>query len=95
MVWLSEKLSKKSSGGLPLLDQPEVDELRKIDRTVKLPPPSKREGDSKRIEEILWSDPKEDITGIEPSSRGAGLNFGADVTETFLERNNLSLLIRY
>lgn len=77
------------------MDEPELDELRKIDRTIKLPPPSKREGDSKRIEEILWSDPKEDITGIESSSRGAGINFGSDVTETFLARNNLALIIRY
>jgi hypothetical protein len=28
-----------------------------------MPPPSKRKGDAKLIEEILWSDPRDDIDG--------------------------------
>ncbi|ADM11493.1 Ser/Thr protein phosphatase PP1-1 gamma catalytic subunit [Encephalitozoon intestinalis ATCC 50506] len=42
---------------------------------------------------FLWSDPEE-IEGIEESKRRAGVVFGADVTERFLEMNRLDLLIR-
>jgi protein phosphatase len=45
------------------------------------------------LEEILWNDPKEG-EGIEDSYRGAGKLFGKDITEKFLKRNNLMLLIR-
>ena len=45
------------------------------------------------MEELLWSDLKEE-KGIVPSTRGAGVFFGPDVTEKFLYENNLKLLIR-
>jgi protein phosphatase len=46
------------------------------------------------LEEILWSDPSEDITGTYPSPRGAGQLFGADVTQEFLSMLGAKLLIR-
>jgi len=46
------------------------------------------------LEEILWSDPEEGITGTYPSPRGAGKLFGHDVTTRFLEMLNVNVLIR-
>ncbi|HLI46606.1 MAG TPA: hypothetical protein VKU94_05375, partial [Geobacterales bacterium] len=45
------------------------------------------------LEEILWNDPMDD-NGLKASYRGAGFLFGADITEDFLKRNNLLMLIR-
>ncbi len=46
------------------------------------------------LEEILWSDPSDDIKGIRPSPRGAGKLFGEDVTQNFLEMLGVKTLIR-
>lgn len=46
------------------------------------------------LEEILWNDPEEGFAGVYPSPRGAGRLFGPDVTERFLGKNNLDMLIR-
>lgn len=43
--------------------------------------------------EALWSDPGPE-PGRQPSKRGVGVQFGADVTRAFLEANGLSLLVR-
>lgn len=46
------------------------------------------------LEEILWSDPSDDIYGKQPSPRGAGYLFGEDITRRFLEILNIKLVIR-
>ncbi|MEM3745097.1 MAG: metallophosphoesterase family protein [Candidatus Bathyarchaeia archaeon] len=46
------------------------------------------------LEEILWSDPSDDIRGKQPSPRGAGYLFGEDITRRFLETLNIKLVIR-
>jgi len=46
------------------------------------------------LEEILWSDPEEGITGTYPSPRGAGSFFGEDVTYRFLKMLSVNVLIR-
>jgi protein phosphatase len=46
------------------------------------------------LEEILWSDPSDEIKGTYPSPRGAGKLFGEDVTEKFLKMLNVEVLIR-
>jgi len=46
------------------------------------------------LEEILWSDPEENLTGTYPSPRGAGKLFGEDVTNNFLAMLNVNVLIR-
>jgi len=46
------------------------------------------------LEEILWSDPEEAMTGTLPSPRGAGKLFGKDVTDKFLKLLNVNVLIR-
>ncbi|KAG7375302.1 hypothetical protein PHYPSEUDO_001997 [Phytophthora pseudosyringae] len=42
---------------------------------------------------LLWSDPCEE-DGWKPSSRGAGVEFGPDITKAFCKRNGISLVIR-
>ena len=46
------------------------------------------------LEEILWNDPEEAMTGTSSSPRGAGKLFGNDVTDKFLQMLNVNLLIR-
>eukprot|EP01135_Chromosphaera_perkinsii_P002725 Nk52_evm93s226 gene=Nk52_evmTU93s226 len=73
-------------GGLFSRDDVTLDDIRKIDRFCE-------PGDSGLMCELLWSDPQ-DAPGRSPSKRGVGYQFGPDVTENFLNRNGLSLLIR-
>jgi serine/threonine-protein phosphatase 5 len=43
--------------------------------------------------DLLWSDPHP-LLGKSPSKRGVGFSFGSDYTASFLEKNNLQLLVR-
>ena len=45
-------------------------------------------------EEMMWSDPRTGLTGKQLSSRGAGIEFGQDVTFDFLRTNQLALIVR-
>jgi diadenosine tetraphosphatase ApaH/serine/threonine PP2A family protein phosphatase len=60
---------------------------------MDLPPGTAKEGSIKLMEDILWSDPIMG-EGREKAKRGAGTNFGEDVTREFLHNNNLMMLIR-
>jgi len=46
------------------------------------------------LEDMLWSDPDESISGTTPSPRGAGKLFGKDVTTEALGRFDARILIR-
>jgi len=46
------------------------------------------------LEEILWSDPWEGLTGAHASPRGAGKLFGENETKRFLDMLNVKILIR-
>ena len=48
----------------------------------------------KMLEEMLWSDPSNEVTDLGPSTRGLGNLFGVNVAKSFLTRNNYSLLVR-
>jgi len=48
----------------------------------------------RHLEEILWSDPEEDLTGTLESPRGAGKLFGKDVTDKFLRMLDVKILVR-
>lgn len=51
-------------------------------------------GTSLLASDVLWSDPTH-IPGMRANTvRGAGVLFGPDVTEDFLKRNGLTLIIR-
>lgn len=44
--------------------------------------------------DLLWSDPEKDINDFKESQRGAGYLFGGDVTQKFLQQNNLKFMCR-
>lgn len=45
--------------------------------------------------ELLWNDPRDMIDGFIPSPRGDNIfYFGTDVTDQFLERNGLNMIVR-
>jgi len=46
------------------------------------------------LEDLLWSDPDEDVQGVSFSPRGAGKLFGRGVTEEVLGKLNAEILIR-
>ena len=73
-------------GGLFSKEGVTIDELKRMDRCIDVP-------ETGIMTELLWSDPI-DGNGWRPSDRGAGIYFGQDVTEKFLNENNLELLIR-
>ncbi|KAJ7567015.1 hypothetical protein O6H91_02G128600 [Diphasiastrum complanatum] len=73
-------------GGLFSRDGVKLSDIRSIDR-FREPP------DEGLMCELLWSDPHPGLGRI-PSKRGAGVAFGSDVTQKFLEENNLELVVR-
>jgi diadenosine tetraphosphatase ApaH/serine/threonine PP2A family protein phosphatase len=44
--------------------------------------------------DILWSDPRADIEGFEPSPRGQGCLFGIAAYDSFLQKSGLTMMIR-
>jgi protein phosphatase len=46
------------------------------------------------LEELLWSDPDEQVQGIRASPRGAGYVFGKDITNKVLQNVGAQILIR-
>jgi serine/threonine-protein phosphatase 5 len=73
-------------GGLFSNDNVTLADIRKLERNMEPP-------DSGIMAELLWSDPQP-FPGRAPSKRGVGVAFGPDVTERFLQANNLSLIVR-
>jgi len=67
-------------------DDVTLDQIRKINRECEPP-------DEGLMTEMLWSDPQKD-KGRAASKRGVGVAFGQDVTENFLKKNDLQLVIR-
>lgn len=63
-----------------------LDQLRLLDRKQEIP-------DEGLFSDIMWSDPGQN-EGFVRSSRGAGYLFGADVTQEFMEINDLKLICR-
>jgi len=63
-----------------------VEAIQQIDRFGQPP-------DNSIMSDLLWSDPQ-DVFGVTMSQRGIGCLFGPDITESFLKRNNLSLIVR-
>lgn len=49
----------------------------------------------KALFQIMWNDPKEEVSYFKPSYRGPGiLFFGKDALDEFLQENNLDVIIR-
>merc|ERR1712050_475693 len=73
-------------GGLFSQDNITLDQIRRLNRECEPP-------DEGLMTEMLWSDPQPG-KGRLPSKPGVGVAFGQDVTENFLEKNDLKLVIR-
>ena len=73
-------------GGLFNKDNVTLEDIRNIDR-IRQPP------DEGLMCDILWSDPMLN-SGRSPSKRGVGVQFGPDITESFLKLNKLDYIIR-
>lgn len=73
-------------GGLPAKADFVLEDVKEINR-FRVPE------NGTLMSQLLWSDPQESF-GLSPSHRGEGVLFGPDVTTDFLNRNNLSKIIR-
>ncbi|PIK56905.1 putative serine/threonine-protein phosphatase [Apostichopus japonicus] len=73
-------------GGLFSSDDVTLEDIRKVDRNRQPP-------DSGIMCELLWSDPQPQA-GRSPSKRGVGIQFGPDITQKFLDHNDLEYVIR-
>ena len=71
-------------GGFPT----KICTLQEIAEAAKLHP------EKSFLEELLWNDPDETITGVFPSPRGVGTLFGKNVTHEVLAKLNAKILIR-
>jgi diadenosine tetraphosphatase ApaH/serine/threonine PP2A family protein phosphatase len=81
-------------GGLSALPDVTLAEIRALDRfAVRHRSKRDRTRDDVLMESLLWSDPRP-IVGTHESQRGAGVEFGADITRAFLHRNHLRMVIR-
>lgn len=79
-------------GGLFSRDNVTLAHLKAINR--KREPPLHQFGfEDKIFEDMLWSDPRS-IQSRQPSERGAGVEFGVDVTNNFCLVNKIALIIR-
>jgi protein phosphatase len=79
-------------GGLFSRDNVTLAHLKAISR--KREPPLHQSGfEDKIYEDMLWSDPRP-ISTRQPSERGAGVEFGVDVTNNFCLVNRIALVIR-
>jgi len=80
-------------GGLFSRDAVSLDHLRGISRKRE-PPVHSEVFEDRLYEEMLWSDPRANLAGKQLSTRGAGIEFGQDVTFEFLRTNQLALIVR-
>ncbi|ETW00195.1 hypothetical protein H310_07593 [Aphanomyces invadans] len=79
-------------GGLFSCDNVTLAHIKAINR--KREPPLHQTGfEDKIYEDMLWSDPRT-IAGRQPSERGAGTEFGHEVTNNFCAVNRVALVIR-
>ena len=83
-------------GGPPCDEGATVDEVRTLPRGAES---ARAPVDKKRMQwykELVWSDPHPEATfiGSVPSHRGAGVLWGKDVSERFLQTNKLEVIIR-
>ncbi|XP_024082040.1 serine/threonine-protein phosphatase 5-like isoform X2 [Cimex lectularius] len=73
-------------GGLFAKDGVTLDDIKNIDRNRQPP-------DEGLMCDLLWSDPQP-ANGRALSKRGVGVQFGPDVTSSFIKQNNLDYIIR-
>lgn len=82
-------------GGLPRRRGVTVNDISRIQRFRQVPMPDYSQPEEDEIfQDLLWSDPVEDIGGWRESQRGAGVEFGVDVTREFMQNNKFELIVR-
>jgi diadenosine tetraphosphatase ApaH/serine/threonine PP2A family protein phosphatase/Ca2+-binding EF-hand superfamily protein len=79
-------------GGLSSHENVTVEELLQINHRREIPTQGTSRADE-LFTHLLWSDPR-DEDGWKASSRGAGVEFGPDITRAFCSTNGISLIIR-
>ncbi|KAH9142964.1 hypothetical protein AeRB84_012998 [Aphanomyces euteiches] len=79
-------------GGLFSTRQVTLAQLNQINR-FREPPLHSNQVEDKIFEDMLWSDPRA-IQGQHQSMRGAGIEFGDDITNEFCLTNKVALVIR-
>jgi len=81
-------------GGLTEVSDLHVDDVDKIKKDY-MPSGKQKVKESIVFQQLLWSDPEpKRERGLEPSPRGAGVRFGKQVTQEFLERHGFEMMIR-
>lgn len=81
-------------GGLPRRKGVTIEDIGRIQRFRQIPMPEHTQPEEDEMfQDLLWSDPWEN-PGWKESERGAGVQFGPDVTQDFLKTNKLDLVIR-
>ena len=73
-------------GGLFSKDDVTLDDIRAIDRNRQPP-------EDGLMCDLMWSDPQY-LMGRSQSKRGVGIQFGPDITNAFLKKNNLEYVVR-
>lgn len=73
-------------GGLSADENVTLEKLRTLNRDRQPPEDGPMCG-------LLWSDPQ-DEDGVAVSKRGAGIQWGPDITRKFLETNDLMYIVR-
>ncbi|KAH9598391.1 Calcineurin-like phosphoesterase domain [Trypanosoma melophagium] len=82
-------------GGLPRRKGVSIEDISRIQRFRQIPMPDYAQPEEDEIfQDLLWSDPVEELQGWRESQRGAGVEFGPDVTHEFLKNNGLELVVR-
>ncbi|ESL10854.1 serine/threonine protein phosphatase-like protein [Trypanosoma rangeli SC58] len=82
-------------GGLPRRKGVTLADIGRIQRFRQIPMPENSQPEEDELfQDLLWSDPVEDMHGWRESVRGAGVLFGADLTHEFLKNNGLELIVR-
>lgn len=82
-------------GGLPRRKGVTIEDISRIQRFRQIPMPNYSQPEEDEIfQDLLWSDPVEGLQGWRESPRGAGVEFGPNVTQEFLQNNGLELVIR-
>ena len=78
-------------GGIP----EDFEVLEKLKGVKTQDPASLFKNVAKSLKQIMWNDPKSNLTGFSDSFRGIDIkNFGEDVFTDFMEKNKLNYLIR-
>ena len=81
-------------GGIPRRKGITLDDICRVQRFRQIPMPEHEQPEEDEIfQDMMWSDPSE-VPGWQESERGAGVQWGPDVTKDFLELNGFDLIIR-